>query len=139
QLLIIDIDIDTLIPARRKGVDGFSAETAGSGKHPFSSSSDSLTDAWAPTVHKLFHNQAFCGLCDAQSTAISRGVIRRFCRMSSFTASLFTSCGTVGNNERLPRVFDVYASRLITLKPPKYGAPCETLLSVHIFHPAINL
>ncbi|GBM51493.1 hypothetical protein AVEN_71616-1 [Araneus ventricosus] len=66
QLQIIAIDIDTLIPACRKGVDGFSVETAGSGKHPFSPSSDSLTDALAPTVHKPCHNQASCGLCDAQ-------------------------------------------------------------------------
>ncbi|GBM15170.1 hypothetical protein AVEN_39086-1 [Araneus ventricosus] len=50
--------------------------------------------------------------------------------------------GTVGHNERLPRawqVLDVYASRLRTLTPPEYGAPCETLLSVHLFLPAINL
>ncbi|GBN30606.1 hypothetical protein AVEN_162488-1 [Araneus ventricosus] len=50
--------------------------------------------------------------------------------------------GTVGHNVRLPRawqVLDVYASRLITLTPLEYGAPCETLLSVHLFHPAINL
>ncbi|GBO12877.1 hypothetical protein AVEN_196542-1 [Araneus ventricosus] len=50
--------------------------------------------------------------------------------------------GTVGHNVRLPRVWqvlDVYASRLITLTPPEYGAPCETLLSVHFFHTAINL
>ncbi|GBN75408.1 hypothetical protein AVEN_146956-1 [Araneus ventricosus] len=49
---------------------------------------------------------------------------------------------TVGHNVRLLRswqVFDIYASRLITLTPPEYGAPCETLLSVHLFHPAINL
>ncbi|GBO06613.1 hypothetical protein AVEN_176518-1 [Araneus ventricosus] len=49
--------------------------------------------------------------------------------------------GTVGHNVRLPRawqVLDVYASRLITLTPPKYSAPCETLLSVHLFHPAIK-
>ncbi|GBO14991.1 hypothetical protein AVEN_125462-1 [Araneus ventricosus] len=45
--------------------------------------------------------------------------------------------GTVGHNVRLPRawqVLDVYAFRLIT----KYGAPSETLLSVHLFHTAIN-
>ncbi|GBN40767.1 hypothetical protein AVEN_182374-1 [Araneus ventricosus] len=49
---------------------------------------------------------------------------------------------TVDHNVRLPRawqVLDVYASRLITLTPPEYGAPCETLLPVHLFHPAINL
>ncbi|GBM46981.1 hypothetical protein AVEN_217284-1 [Araneus ventricosus] len=51
------------------------------------------------------------------------------------------SRGTVGHNVRLPRaweVLDVYASRLITLTLPEYGAPCETLLSVHLFHPTIN-
>ncbi|GBM95732.1 hypothetical protein AVEN_160361-1 [Araneus ventricosus] len=50
--------------------------------------------------------------------------------------------GTAGNNLHLPsawQVLDVCASRLITLIPPEYGAPCETLLSVHIFHPTINL
>ncbi|GBL90151.1 hypothetical protein AVEN_135489-1 [Araneus ventricosus] len=67
----IAIDIDTQIPARRKGVDGFSVETAGLGKHPFSPSADSLRDAWAPTVHKRCHNQAFCGLCDAQFICLS--------------------------------------------------------------------
>ncbi|GBO14865.1 hypothetical protein AVEN_10696-1 [Araneus ventricosus] len=41
--------------------------------------------------------------------------------------------GTVGHNVRLSRawqVLDVYASRLITLTPPEYGAPCETPHSV---------
>ncbi|GBN78375.1 hypothetical protein AVEN_258015-1 [Araneus ventricosus] len=50
--------------------------------------------------------------------------------------------GTVGHNVRLPRawqVLDVSASRLITLTAPKCGALCETLHSVHIFHPAISL
>ncbi|GBL88398.1 hypothetical protein AVEN_103047-1 [Araneus ventricosus] len=50
--------------------------------------------------------------------------------------------GTVGHNMRLPRawqVLDVYASRLIALTPPEYGAPCETLLSKHLLQPAINL
>ncbi|GBN19380.1 hypothetical protein AVEN_120678-1, partial [Araneus ventricosus] len=53
---------------RRKGVDGFSVETAGllTDPVPISPSSDSLTDAWASTMHKLCHSQAFCGLCDAQ-------------------------------------------------------------------------
>ncbi|GBM93923.1 hypothetical protein AVEN_18511-1 [Araneus ventricosus] len=50
--------------------------------------------------------------------------------------------GTVGHNMRMARawqVLDVYAPRLITLTPPEYGAPCETLLSLHLFHPAVNL
>ncbi|GBM95661.1 hypothetical protein AVEN_198568-1 [Araneus ventricosus] len=49
--------------------------------------------------------------------------------------------GTVGHNVRMPRawqVLDFYASRLITLTPPEYGAPYETLLSTHLFHLAIN-
>ncbi|GBM01215.1 hypothetical protein AVEN_253615-1 [Araneus ventricosus] len=49
---------------------------------------------------------------------------------------------TVDHNMRLPRawqVLDVYASRLITLTPPEYGSPCETLIFVHLFHHAINL
>ncbi|GBM86754.1 hypothetical protein AVEN_55619-1 [Araneus ventricosus] len=43
--------------------------------------------------------------------------------------------GTFGHNVRLPRAFqvlNVYASRVITLTPPEYGSPCETLLSVHL-------
>ncbi|GBM69729.1 hypothetical protein AVEN_171581-1 [Araneus ventricosus] len=45
---------------RRKGVDGFSVETPGLVMDSIPiSSSDSLTNAWAPTVHKLCHNQAF--------------------------------------------------------------------------------
>ncbi|GBN96353.1 hypothetical protein AVEN_74830-1 [Araneus ventricosus] len=50
--------------------------------------------------------------------------------------------GTVGHNVRLLRawqVVDVYMSRLLTLTPPEYGAPRETLLAVHLFHLAINL
>ncbi|GBO33257.1 hypothetical protein AVEN_35047-1 [Araneus ventricosus] len=49
---------------------------------------------------------------------------------------------TIGHNVRLHRawqVLDVYVSRLIMLSPPGYGAPYETLLSVHLFLPAINL
>ncbi|GBM71964.1 hypothetical protein AVEN_185827-1 [Araneus ventricosus] len=49
--------------------------------------------------------------------------------------------GTFGLNVRVPRAWqflDVYVSHLITLAPPEYGAPCEILLSVHLFHPAIN-
>ncbi|GBL80473.1 hypothetical protein AVEN_199520-1 [Araneus ventricosus] len=51
------------------------------------------------------------------------------------------NCSTIGHKVRLPRawqVLDVYSSRLITLTPQEYGAPCETLLSVRLFHPAIN-
>ncbi|GBM29217.1 hypothetical protein AVEN_115991-1 [Araneus ventricosus] len=50
--------------------------------------------------------------------------------------------GIVGHNARLLRAWqdlDVYATRLITLTPPEYGAPCEKLLSLHLFHPTINL
>ncbi|GBN81574.1 hypothetical protein AVEN_165554-1 [Araneus ventricosus] len=50
--------------------------------------------------------------------------------------------GIVGHNVRLPRawqVLDIYASRLTTLTPPEYDSQCDTLLSVHLFHPAINL
>ncbi|GBM60830.1 hypothetical protein AVEN_162090-1 [Araneus ventricosus] len=70
---IIAIDIDTLIPARRKGVDGFIVETPGllTDPVPISPSSDSLTDSWAPTVHELCHNQALCGLCNAQFICLS--------------------------------------------------------------------
>ncbi|GBM68295.1 hypothetical protein AVEN_126833-1 [Araneus ventricosus] len=128
-----------------KGVGGFSVETAGSGKHPFSPSSDSLTDAWAPTVHKLCHNQASVDYVMHSSFAY-----RQF--NSNFTCGDPTilpyelihsrNRGSVGHNVRLPRarqVLEVYASRLITLTPPEYGAPRETLLSVHLFHPTINL
>ncbi|GBL59714.1 hypothetical protein AVEN_134559-1, partial [Araneus ventricosus] len=132
---------------RRKGVDGFSVETHGllTDPVPISPSSDSLTDARAPTAHKLCHNQLFVDYAMHSSFAY-----RQF--NSNFTCGDPTilpyelihsrNDGTVGHNVRLPRawqVLDVYAARLITLKPPEYGAPCETLLSVHLFHPAINL
>ncbi|GBM65716.1 hypothetical protein AVEN_103771-1 [Araneus ventricosus] len=91
--------------ARRKGVYGFSVETAGSGKHPFSPSSESLTDAWAPTVHKLCHDQAFCGLC------FSFFAYRHFNSNFTFDDPKILSYklihsrnrGTVGHNVRLPR------------------------------------
>ncbi|GBN70990.1 hypothetical protein AVEN_196766-1 [Araneus ventricosus] len=93
--------------ARRKGVDGFSVETAGSGKHTFSPSSDPLTDVWASTVHKPRHNQASCGLMH-----------------SSFAYRQFNSNFTCGDPTILPYglihsrnrgtvghiVLDVYAS-----------------------------
>ncbi|GBM93555.1 hypothetical protein AVEN_153784-1 [Araneus ventricosus] len=50
--------------------------------------------------------------------------------------------GTVGQNVRLSRawqVLDVHASRLVTLTPTEYSAPCDTLFSVHLLHSAINL
>ncbi|GBN92565.1 hypothetical protein AVEN_162667-1 [Araneus ventricosus] len=51
--------------------------------------------------------------------------------------------GISGHNVRLPRawqVLDVYASCLITLTPPEYGAPSEKLLSLFtLFNPAIIL
>ncbi|GBL73055.1 hypothetical protein AVEN_53515-1 [Araneus ventricosus] len=37
------------------------------------------------------------------------------------------------------QVLDVYVFRLITLTPPEYGASWETLISIHLFHPTINL
>ncbi|GBO23560.1 hypothetical protein AVEN_57003-1 [Araneus ventricosus] len=127
-----------------KAVDGFSVETAGSGRRPFSPSSDSPTDAWAPTVYKLRHNQAFCGL------GYSSYAYRQF--NSNFTRGDRTimpyelihsrNRDTIGHNVCMPRVrqvLDVYASRLIMPTPPEYGAPGEKLLSVHLFHPAINL
>ncbi|GBO15446.1 hypothetical protein AVEN_147262-1 [Araneus ventricosus] len=128
-----------------KGVDGFSAETAGSGKHPFSPSSDSLTDAWAPTVHKLCHNQPSVVYVMHSSFAYRQFNSNFKCVVPTilpYELIYSRNRGTVGHNVRLPRarqVFDVYASRLITLTPPEYGASCETLLSLHLFHPAINL
>ncbi|GBM40913.1 hypothetical protein AVEN_234047-1 [Araneus ventricosus] len=56
-------------------------------------------------------------------------MIRRSCHMSSSTAEI------VALLVRLPRAFqvlDVYASHLITLTPPEYGASRDTAL-VHIF------
>ncbi|GBM04323.1 hypothetical protein AVEN_146197-1 [Araneus ventricosus] len=108
---IIAIDIDTLIPVRRKGVDSFSVQITGSGKHPFSPSSDSLTDAWEPTVQKLCHNQAFCGLCGAQSFAYRQFNSNFTCGyptilfMILFTAEivalLVTTCACPGRDKSL--------------------------------------
>ncbi|GBM59778.1 hypothetical protein AVEN_6653-1 [Araneus ventricosus] len=133
QLQIIAIDIDTLIPARRKGVDGFSVETPGTGRHPISPSSDSLTDAWPPTMNKLCHNQALGGLSYAQFLCLS--AIQQQLFNSNFKCGDQTilpyelihsrNCGTVGHKVHLSRtwkVLDVYSTRLIKLKPPEYGA-----------------
>ncbi|GBO40281.1 hypothetical protein AVEN_155867-1 [Araneus ventricosus] len=101
-------------------------------------SSDSLTNAWAPTVHKLCHNQAFCGLCDAQlhlQFTCGDPTILPYELIYSRKRS------TVGHNVRLSRtweVLDVCASRLITLTPLEHGAPFETLLSVHLFYSKIK-
>ncbi|GBN04736.1 hypothetical protein AVEN_225487-1 [Araneus ventricosus] len=102
QLYIIPIDIDTLIPARTKGVDGFNVETSGSGKTPLSPSFGSLTllghplctnfAIIKPSVDYVMHSS----FAYRQFRAISRVVIQRFCRMSSSTAEmvalLFTTC-----------------------------------------------
>ncbi|GBL95288.1 hypothetical protein AVEN_138691-1, partial [Araneus ventricosus] len=97
---------------RWKGVDGSSVEIPGSGKHPFSPSSDSLTDAWAPTVRKHCHKQAFCGYVMHSSFAY-----RQFTcgDPTNLPYELLHSRnhGTVGHNVRLARVWqvlDVYAS-----------------------------
>ncbi|GIX67349.1 hypothetical protein CEXT_45901 [Caerostris extrusa] len=63
------------------------------GKQPFSPSSDSLTSAWTPTVHKLCHKLfvdyvMYCFFLVDSSTAISLVVIRRFCLMVSSTAEI---------------------------------------------------
>ncbi|GBN32025.1 hypothetical protein AVEN_165768-1, partial [Araneus ventricosus] len=129
----------------RKGVDGFSVETPRSGRHPFSPSSDSLTDAWAPTVYKLCHNQDFVDYVMHSSFGYRQSNRKFTCSDPTILPYDLTHShnrGTVGHNMRLHRawqVLDVYASRLITLTPLKYVAPYETLLSVHLFHPAINL
>ncbi|GBM71185.1 hypothetical protein AVEN_266690-1, partial [Araneus ventricosus] len=47
---------------------------------PISPSSDSLTDAWRPTLHKFRHNQAFCGLCGAHSSFAYRQFNSNFTR-----------------------------------------------------------
>ncbi|GBO14211.1 hypothetical protein AVEN_125230-1, partial [Araneus ventricosus] len=129
---------------RWKGVDGFRVETAGSGKHPFSPSSDSLTDAGHPLCANFAITKLFVEYVTHGSFAY-----RHFNR--NFTCGDLTilpqelihsrNHGTVGHNVRLPRVWqvlDVYASHLITLTTLEYGAPCETLLSVHLYHAAIN-
>ncbi|GBO16727.1 hypothetical protein AVEN_246133-1 [Araneus ventricosus] len=112
---------------RRKGVDGFSVETAGSGKYPFSPSSDSLT----LLGHPLCTNFAI--------PKISVDYVMH----SSFAYRQFNSNFTCGDPTILPYelihsrnrgpvghiVLDIYAFRLITLTLPKYRAPLRTPLS----------
>ncbi|GBN42634.1 hypothetical protein AVEN_158198-1, partial [Araneus ventricosus] len=121
----------------KKGVDGFSVETSGSGKHPFSPSSDSLTDAWAPTMHKSCHNQAFFLDYVIHSSFAYRQFNSNFTcgypKIRPYKLIDSRNRGTVDHNMRLSRewqVFDVYAYHLIMLTPPGYGAPCEKLLSI---------
>ncbi|GBN04369.1 hypothetical protein AVEN_123321-1 [Araneus ventricosus] len=108
--------MDTLIPARRKGVGDFSVETAGSVKHPHYPHRYSDSEKAVNHCAKLLPQQAFRGLCNAVHSIDVQTISR------------------VGDGE----VDDVCASRLITLTRLEYGAPCETLL-VHLFHPVINL
>ncbi|GBN14502.1 hypothetical protein AVEN_123821-1 [Araneus ventricosus] len=80
-------------------------------------------------AYRQFNSNFTCG----DPTILPYELIHRHC---------CGTVGTVGHNVRLSRawqVLHVYASRLIKLTPLKYGAPCETLLSVHLFRPAINL
>ncbi|GBM62944.1 hypothetical protein AVEN_212595-1 [Araneus ventricosus] len=83
---------------------------------PNSPSSDSLTDAWAPTVHKLYQNQTFCGLCDAQFLAYRQFNSNFTCgdpKILLYELIRSRNCGTVGHNVRLSRawqVLDVYES-----------------------------
>ncbi|GBM68117.1 hypothetical protein AVEN_176288-1 [Araneus ventricosus] len=110
----------------RKRVDGFSVETSGLLTDPvnISPSSDSPTDAWAPTVHKSCKTKLFVVYVMQNSF-----VYRLF--NSNFTCGDPTilpyelihsrNRGTVYLNVRLSRVWqvlDVYASCLITLTPP---------------------
>ncbi|GBM33216.1 hypothetical protein AVEN_28209-1 [Araneus ventricosus] len=98
-----------LLDAHSKGVDGFSVETTGSGKHPFSLSSDSLTDAWAPTVHKLctmgklfvdyvMHSSFAYRQFNSNATC---GGLMPFCRVISSTTEivslLVTTCACVAS------------------------------------------
>ncbi|GBN66557.1 hypothetical protein AVEN_110232-1 [Araneus ventricosus] len=135
----------TASKSHRKGVDGFSVETPGllTDPVPISPSSDSLTDAWYPLCTNFVITKPF-----VDYVMNSFFPYRQF--NSNFTCGdpmilpyeLIHSrnCGTVGHNvPRVWQVLDVYASHLVTRTPPEYGAPCETVLSVHLFHPAINL
>ncbi|GBN85272.1 hypothetical protein AVEN_234622-1 [Araneus ventricosus] len=83
------------IITRRKGVDGFSVETPGSGKHPFSPSSDSLRLLGNPlctnfTITKLFVDYAMHSSFAYRQFNSNFTVVRRFCRMSSSTAEIVT-------------------------------------------------
>ncbi|GBL94892.1 hypothetical protein AVEN_7453-1 [Araneus ventricosus] len=93
--------------ARRKGVDGFSVESAGSGKRPFSPSSDSLT----LLGHPLCSNFAITKL-SVDYVMHSSFAYRQF--NSSFTCGGETTIlpyelihsrnhGTIGHNVGLPR------------------------------------
>ncbi|GBM20258.1 hypothetical protein AVEN_216673-1 [Araneus ventricosus] len=131
-------DAEVHSSASRKGVHGFSVEIPGSGKHSFSPSSDSLTDVWAPTVHKPFYNQAFCDYVMHSSLFAYREFNSNFTcgdpTILPYEHIHSQSRGTVGHNVHLPRewqILNVYAPCLITFT----GAP----LSVHLFHPTINL
>ncbi|GBN42331.1 hypothetical protein AVEN_212815-1 [Araneus ventricosus] len=102
------MDTDTLIPTRMKEVDGFSVETAESGKELFSPSSDSLTDQPLCTnfaITKLFvdyvmhssfaYRQFNSNFTCADPTILSYKLIHSRNR------------GTVGHNVRLPRPWQV--------------------------------
>ncbi|GBN53260.1 hypothetical protein AVEN_77876-1 [Araneus ventricosus] len=99
------------------------------GKHPFSASSDSLSDAWHPLCSNFAIAKPFVDYVMHSSFAYRQFNSNFTCGdLTILTYELIHSrnSGTVGHNVRLPRawqVLDVYASRLITLTPPEYGAP----------------
>ncbi|GBN97575.1 hypothetical protein AVEN_1411-1 [Araneus ventricosus] len=116
---------------RRKGVDGFSVETAGAGNHPFSKSSDSLTDAWELTVHKLCITKLFVDYMMHSSFAYREVNSNFTCgdlKILPYEFIHSRNRGSVGHNVSMPRtwqVLDAYASRLITLISLEYGATRE--------------
>ncbi|GBO40667.1 hypothetical protein AVEN_88016-1 [Araneus ventricosus] len=129
--------------ARRKGVDGFSVETVGPGTHPFSPSSDSLTLPGHPLYTNIAITKLFVDYVMHSSFAYRQFNSNLTCgdpMVLPYELIRSRNRGTVHHIVRLPiawQVLDVYTSRLITLTPPEYGAPYETLLSVHLFHPTI--
>ncbi|GBM56450.1 hypothetical protein AVEN_273208-1 [Araneus ventricosus] len=127
-------------PARRKGVDGFSVETDGLGTHPFSPSSDSLTLPGHPLHTNIAITKLFVDYVMHSSFAYRQFNSNFTCGDPTVLPYELIHCrnrGSVDHIVRLPiawQVLDAYTFRLITLTPPEYGAPYETLLSVHFFH-----
>ncbi|GBN10947.1 hypothetical protein AVEN_147280-1 [Araneus ventricosus] len=126
QLQIIAIDIDTLNPARRKRVDAFSVETAGSGKHPLSPSSDSLTLLGHPLCTIFAITKPFVDHVMQSSFAYRQFNSNFTCSDLKILPYELIHSRNRGHKVHLPRAWQVlyvYAPRLITLTPLEYGAP----------------
>nr|GBN78054.1 hypothetical protein AVEN_179296-1 [Araneus ventricosus] len=105
---MITIDTDTLMPECRKRVDGFSAETAGSDKHPLSPLADSLADFGYPLCTKCAITKLFVDYVMHSSFPYRQFNSNFTCgdpAILPYELIHSRNRGTVGHNMRLPQAW----------------------------------